>query len=87
MSWSFAILVLVDLPLMSAIAAKAMRTLDDFGPQSMSLTLWSFASLRVMNEPLMTSIASAARRKICEFQMHHLTKFAWASAVLPFPIH
>jgi len=80
MSWSFAVLHLVDAPLMEAIAAASIAKITAFGSQGLGNTAWALAALQLRHAPLLDALAAASLPRISEFRPQELSNTAWAVA-------
>lgn len=67
-AWAVAKLDLKDQKLMDAIAAEALKTINDLRPQDLSITAWSYATLRIANSTLLHAISAAAIATLSHFR-------------------
>mmetsp|Transcript_60085 Transcript_60085/g.110493 ORF Transcript_60085/g.110493 Transcript_60085/m.110493 type:complete len:117 (-) Transcript_60085:12-362(-) len=63
-AWAFASLLVLDSPLMAALAAAAMSISAAFHAQEIMNTAWAFSALRVHDAPLFEALSSASIAKI-----------------------
>jgi hypothetical protein len=66
-AWSLARIGFLHEPLLSSLAAAAIRQLSELSLQDMTNIPWACANLSFLHDPLLTSIASAAMANIDDF--------------------
>jgi len=57
MAWSLANLLVMDAPLMEALAAASIRMLRHLSPQDITNTAWAFATMALSNLPFIDALA------------------------------
>mmetsp|Transcript_62829 Transcript_62829/g.205094 ORF Transcript_62829/g.205094 Transcript_62829/m.205094 type:complete len:881 (+) Transcript_62829:1687-4329(+) len=84
LSWAFSKVVILDRPLLAAIACAAIARSRDLSPQDLSSIAWSVAVVALTNDPLLDAIAARAMPRIGLFEPQGLTNMAWAFASIRF---
>ena len=74
--------VLIEQPLMKAIAEQAMGKESQFDTQSLSQLAWSFGTLGIKHPMLFIRLAQHAVTRIHEFAPQAFVNFAWAFSAL-----
>lgn len=87
-SWAFAAMG-EELPLLHALAASSLRTITDFGSQSIANLAWAMSRMQVIDRPLLDALAAQALRTLAGANPQNLSNTAWAFAkrgCLPRPL-
>lgn len=79
-SWAVALLTVGNMPLLTAIAASALRLCSACTAPDLARTSWAFAALELRHAPLSDAISASSRRT--SFASFALMNSAWALAVL-----
>lgn len=78
--WSFAKISCLDITLLNALSAAALRTLSEFDPLAISKISWACAVLELSHQTLRKAISSEALARMTEFAVQDRTNMAWAFA-------
>lgn len=74
--------MLVDRPLITAIAAEVIAKISDEDSQDLSLTAWAYAALSEYHEPLLHAISSQAIKTLTEYKSNEISNTVWAFSTL-----
>lgn len=82
--WSFATLLVADLPCLAAVASVAKQVSFEFSAQGLANIAWSFALLQLADRELFDAIASSCLVRTNEFETQAIANTLWAYASVSF---
>jgi len=86
MSWAFAKIVCLHLPLLDSISAAAINRITSLLPLHITNIVWAFAKLTLQHQPLIDALAGESIPKIRAFTHQNLANTVWAIATLNYSL-